>query len=79
MLVQVVRFVPHARVRIERGENAGRTLDYHNIVTEWDTDRRVERRARPATSGTSWRGTSRPPCSFRREGFGPILAAARAR
>jgi hypothetical protein len=35
-LVQVVRFQPEATVTIERGENAGRTVTYHNIVTSWD-------------------------------------------
>jgi hypothetical protein len=27
--------VPHRAVSIGRGENAGRTLDYHNIVSSW--------------------------------------------
>jgi hypothetical protein len=33
--VQLVRYHPEATVDIERGENAGRTLTYHNIVTSW--------------------------------------------
>lgn len=33
--VQLVRFRPHARVEIARGENAGQTIDYRNIVTAW--------------------------------------------
>lgn len=33
--VQLVRYLPHAAVTIERGENAGRTIDYNNIVTSW--------------------------------------------
>ena len=33
--VQLVRYQPEAQVAIERGENAGRTVTYHNIVTEW--------------------------------------------
>ena len=32
---QIVRYLPSARVKIKRGENAGRTLSYSNIVTEW--------------------------------------------
>ncbi len=32
--VLMARFVPEATVRVERGENAGRTLVYHQIVTE---------------------------------------------
>ena len=34
-LVQLVRFRPEAEVEITRGENAGLTLDYANIVTDW--------------------------------------------
>ena len=34
--VQVVRYLPEATVAIERGENAGRTVTYRNIVTGWD-------------------------------------------
>lgn len=33
--VQLVRYQPEAVVEIERGENAGKTVTYHNIVTEW--------------------------------------------
>ena len=34
--VQLVRYHPLASVDIEYGENAGRVLDYANIVTDWD-------------------------------------------
>jgi len=34
-VVELVRYVPSAVVQIERGENAGRTVTYRNIVTEW--------------------------------------------
>lgn len=33
--VQLVRYRPSETVEIERGENAGRTVTYHNIVTSW--------------------------------------------
>ncbi|WP_371036514.1 MULTISPECIES: DUF1223 domain-containing protein [unclassified Rhodosalinus] len=33
--VHFVRYRPHATVKITRGENAGRTLAYSNIVTRW--------------------------------------------
>lgn len=36
-VVQVVRYEPEAVVEIQRGENAGRTVTYRNIVTEWVT------------------------------------------
>lgn len=34
-VVQLVRFRPEETVTITRGENAGREVRYHNIVTEW--------------------------------------------
>jgi len=34
--VQLVRYLPSAVVSIERGENAGKTVTYHNIVTSWE-------------------------------------------
>jgi hypothetical protein len=33
--VHLVRYKPAETVEISRGENAGRTLTYHNIVTDW--------------------------------------------
>ncbi len=35
MLLQLVRYSPKENVAIERGENAGRTITYHNVVTDW--------------------------------------------
>lgn len=34
--LQLVRYTPEATVTIERGENAGKTITYHNIVTSWE-------------------------------------------
>ncbi len=34
--IQLVRYSPGQRVRIERGENAGKTIDYVNIVESWE-------------------------------------------
>jgi hypothetical protein len=34
--VQVVRYTPEETVTIERGENAGKTITYTNIVTSWE-------------------------------------------
>ncbi|TNY34302.1 DUF1223 domain-containing protein [Pelagovum pacificum] len=36
LLVQLVRFRPEETVDIERGENAGHTYSYANIVTSWE-------------------------------------------
>ena len=35
MVVQLARFSPKETVEIQRGENAGNTYMYHNIVREW--------------------------------------------
>ena len=35
--VQLVRYTPLETVNIERGENAGRTITYYNIVRSWQT------------------------------------------
>lgn len=34
-VVQLVRYKPKSSVAIKRGENAGRTVTYHNVVTSW--------------------------------------------
>lgn len=34
--VDVIRYLPQAVVAIERGENAGRTVTYRNVVTSWE-------------------------------------------
>jgi hypothetical protein len=35
MVVQIVSYTPKETVEVRRGENAGRTLEYHNIVRQW--------------------------------------------
>lgn len=35
LIVQLVRYVPEQKVKIQRGENAGRELTYHNVVMSW--------------------------------------------
>jgi hypothetical protein len=35
MDVHLVRYTPEETVEITRGENAGRTITYHNVVTDW--------------------------------------------
>jgi hypothetical protein len=34
--VQLVRYLPEQTVSIERGENAGKTITYRNVVTSWE-------------------------------------------
>lgn len=75
-VVQLVRYKPVETVEIRAGENAGRQIEYHNIVTDW-------------RSIGSWNGTS--PLSMNLDvapgtpsvvilqepGPGPIIAAAK--
>lgn len=77
--VVLVRFRPLAEVHIKRGENAGKTMRYANIVTRWEVI-------------GQWDGTGTavfpiPPAEedpaqpgavlVQAEGLGPILSAAR--
>ncbi len=76
MVVTVIAYDEHRTVSISRGENAGRTLDYHNVVTSW-------------TPVGEWNGTGTFRKSVRiatdhklavivqEQGPGPILAAAK--
>lgn len=77
-LVQLVRYIPTQTVMIERGENAGNTFDYRNVVTEWQTIGRWDGHTRgefeyPAT------GDAPAVVLVQRERYGRIVAAALAR
>jgi len=61
MIVQLVRYAPMQTVEITRGENAGRTVNYANIVTEW-------------TRIGEWTGADPFSLSLRDGREGPIVA-----
>ncbi|SFS07497.1 hypothetical protein SAMN05444714_0938 [Yoonia litorea] len=76
--VQIVRYLPKATVDIRRGENAGRTISYANIVTAWDAvaqwDGRQALRLRATISGDE------PVVVLLQSvGHGPIVGAAQLR
>ncbi|MGR3484549.1 MAG: DUF1223 domain-containing protein [Paracoccaceae bacterium] len=75
-IVQIVRFEPLRTTRIEHGENAGHTLDYANVVTEWavvgDWDGADPWRAR-----LDWPGARPGAVIVQEAGMGRILAAVR--
>lgn len=75
LVVQLVRYSAKETRDIKRGENAGRTLDYHNIVTEWKTIGEWNAR-RSKTLNTRVKGDAPIVVIVQRKGFGPILAAA---
>jgi hypothetical protein len=77
-VVQLVRFEPVQTVEIGHGENAGRTIVYANVVTEWT-------RLAEWDGGTALRltapaaGPAPLAVILQRRDFGPILAAAALR
>jgi len=77
MVVQLVRYTPEAEVAIERGENAGRTITYANIVTSWEVIEAWDG-AEPFTASIPDAGEA-PAVIVVQEGTtGPVLGAARA-
>jgi len=74
--VQLVRYTPVHRVQIARGENAGQSVDYVNVVDGWQMLGRWD-----GTSEASFQGPldgDRPGAVLvQREGYGPIVGAAR--
>jgi len=75
--VQLVRYVPAETVTIERGENAGRTVTYRNIVTSWDTIGEWSGRE-PLEMSTDAPGDLPAVVIVQKPGPAAILAAARA-
>lgn len=78
VVVQVARYVPMRAVAINRGENAGRTIEYHNIVDLWSEVGRWNGRGTYSAT-TQVAGEDPVAVILQREGHGPVLAAARAR
>ncbi len=77
-VVQLVRYIPHRTVEIGRGENAGRTLSYSNIVTEWHRVAEWDGRSDLALELAA-AGQEPVVVIIQEDGPGPILAAARLR
>jgi len=73
--VAVVRFSPSETVRIERGENAGREIDYTNVVTAWEVVARWDGRA-PFEFSVELGDTRGVAVVVQKEGFGPVVSAA---
>ena len=78
LVVQLVRYMPEREVSIRRGENAGRTITYSNIVTEliklgtWNGSGPLE--VERVVSGEE-----PAVVLLQRAGHGPIVAAASLR
>jgi len=76
--VHLVRYEPSARIDVLRGENAGRTLVYNNIVTEWTTLTEWDPRE-PLNLTAAAPGDDPVVVLIQQKGPGPIEAAARLR
>ena len=77
MRLQIVRYIPYARVDIERGENAGRVVDYTNVVTQWTSVADWDGMG-PLSVTLDVPGKDRTAVILQAAGPGPILSVARA-
>ncbi len=76
LVVQIVRYRPSAQIAVLRGENAGRTLAYTNIVTEWSVIGQWDSR-QPLSIKAKAAGDLPVVVLVQRQGPGAIEAAAR--
>lgn len=76
--VALIRYRPEATVSILRGENAGRTLTYHNIVTSWKVLGTWDGRGALSLNARA-EGGEPVVVIVQADGPGAILAAARLR
>ena len=75
-VVHLVRYDPEETVLIERGENAGQTITYHNIVTDWSAIGEWSGKAALMLSADAM-GPEPLVVIVQEAGPGPILAAVR--
>jgi hypothetical protein len=78
LVVQLVRYQPSAQVDIERGENAGKTVDYTNIVTSWDNLGEWDTRT-PLSMSITIEGDAPAVVILQEPGPGLIVSAGRVR
>lgn len=75
--VQLVRYLPQRVIEITHGENAGRTVTYANIVTDWTELARWDAAA-PLHLGAAVPGDAAVAVIVQRPGHGEIVGAALA-
>lgn len=73
--VQLVSYLPARTVEIEKGDNAGRTVSYANIVTDWRTVGRWDGAA-PYEMTVDDAPDGALAVVVQRQKLGPVLAAA---
>ncbi|EDZ47242.1 conserved hypothetical protein [Rhodobacterales bacterium Y4I] len=77
LLVQLVRFTPQRTVSITRGELAGKTLSYANVVEDWQVAAEWDG-AEPLELTVPLTGSQPAAVLVQEAPFGPVIAAARA-
>lgn len=77
-VVQMVRYAPLSETRIMRGENAGRTLSYANVATDWEILGKWDGVA-PLSMDADLDAGAPVVIIVQKDRFGPIMAAARLR
>lgn len=77
-VIQFVRYAPQREVAIERGENAGRTIHYANIVTQWG-NLGAWSGQEPFIATVETKGPDAVAIIVQRAGTGPVLGAGSAR
>ncbi|MGR3759673.1 DUF1223 domain-containing protein [Roseobacteraceae bacterium NS-SX3] len=77
LLLQLVRYAPLKTVSITRGELAGHTLDYANVVEDWQVVERWDGQG-PLQLSVPLEGGLEAAVIVQQGPFGPVLAAARA-
>jgi hypothetical protein len=75
-VLHLVRYDAMHHVDIGRGENAGRSMDYANVVTGWSEVGRWDGQG-PGVFDLTLQGDGPAALLLQRLDFGPILAAAR--
>ena len=78
LTVQLVRYMPEETVDIQRGENAGHSISYVNVVTSWETLQSWDG-AEPLAIDMPIQGSDPAVVIVQRAGPGLIVAAARLR
>lgn len=74
MVIQIVRYLPKEVVSIRRGENAGRTIAYSNIVQSWTSVKSWNGR-RPLSFSARVAGSDPVVVIVQMADYGPIVAA----
>ncbi|MBS9718581.1 DUF1223 domain-containing protein [Pseudohalocynthiibacter aestuariivivens] len=78
LVVQLVRYTPSSTVNIRRGENAGRSITYSNIVTSWENIRNWDGR-RALSFPVPALGSDPVVVIVQKANHGAIVASARLR